>query len=230
MPRKQSGFTLVEIAIVLVIIGLLLGGVLKGQELINSAKVKNMINDFRTVSTFVYGYQDRFRALPGDDRDAINHVSASANASTPTSGTGSSAAAQIGNGRINGAWNTTTQTDESYLFWEQVRQAGLASGNPTPGGSGYLYTNADGGRVGITGDNVYTGSSSTNPYSASFFVCSAGIQGRYARQIDTTIDDGNTTTGSVLVLGEGEVQSTAAFPANLTPAEDTKLYTVCVAY
>ena len=42
--RKQSGFTLVEIAIVLVIIGLLLGGVLKGQELINSAKVKNLLN------------------------------------------------------------------------------------------------------------------------------------------------------------------------------------------
>ena len=42
MKNKQGGFTLVEIAIVLVIIGLLLGGVLKGQELINSAKVKNM--------------------------------------------------------------------------------------------------------------------------------------------------------------------------------------------
>ena len=40
MNKQQSGFTLVEIAIVLVIIGLLLGGVLKGQELINSAKVK----------------------------------------------------------------------------------------------------------------------------------------------------------------------------------------------
>ncbi|MDO9450951.1 MAG: prepilin-type N-terminal cleavage/methylation domain-containing protein, partial [Rugosibacter sp.] len=61
MRNKQSGFTLVEIAIVLVIIGLLLGGVLKGQELINSAKVKNMINDFRSTSTFIYAYQDKFR-------------------------------------------------------------------------------------------------------------------------------------------------------------------------
>ena len=40
--KKQSVFTLIELAIVLVIIGLLLGGVLKGQELVNSAKVKNM--------------------------------------------------------------------------------------------------------------------------------------------------------------------------------------------
>ncbi|HVS27365.1 MAG TPA: prepilin-type N-terminal cleavage/methylation domain-containing protein, partial [Burkholderiales bacterium] len=42
--RKQSGFTLIEIAIVLVIIGLLLGGVLKGQELITSARVRNLIS------------------------------------------------------------------------------------------------------------------------------------------------------------------------------------------
>ncbi|MBC7697144.1 MAG: prepilin-type N-terminal cleavage/methylation domain-containing protein, partial [Bacteroidia bacterium] len=42
MKKQQTGFTLIELAIVLVIIGLLLGGVLKGQELINSAKVKNM--------------------------------------------------------------------------------------------------------------------------------------------------------------------------------------------
>jgi len=70
MRKQQSGFTLVEIAIVLVIIGLLLGGVLKGQELINSAKVKNMIGDLRAVSSMVYAYQDRFKALPGDQNVA----------------------------------------------------------------------------------------------------------------------------------------------------------------
>ena len=56
MKRNQSGFTLIEIAIVLVIIGLLLGGVLKGQELINSAKVKNLATDFRNIPVFIYGY------------------------------------------------------------------------------------------------------------------------------------------------------------------------------
>ena len=60
--KRQSGFTLVEIAIVLVIIGLLLGGVLKGQELINSAKVKNFASDIRNISTLIYAYQDQ---LPG---------------------------------------------------------------------------------------------------------------------------------------------------------------------
>jgi len=223
MPNKQSGFTLVEIAIVLVIIGLLLGGVLKGQELINSAKVKNLINDFRAVSSFVYAYQDRFRALPGDDRDAVGHVGALANATTP--------AGSIGNGRINGVWNplVANQTDESYLFWEQVRRANLASGDPTPGNAAYVYTNADGGPVGITGDAVFTGAPA---WPATFFVCSAGIQGRFARQIDSTIDDGNTQTGTVRVLGTtaGGTLSTSATFAALTPAEDSALFTVCVAY
>ena len=49
MKRNQSGFTLIEIAIVLVIIGLLLGGVLKGQELINSSKVKNLADRKSTL-------------------------------------------------------------------------------------------------------------------------------------------------------------------------------------
>ncbi|HMM73924.1 MAG TPA: prepilin-type N-terminal cleavage/methylation domain-containing protein [Rhodocyclaceae bacterium] len=64
--QRQQGFTLIEIAIVLVIIGLLLGGVLKGQELINSAKVKNIVSEIKNTSVMVYAYQDRFRALPGD--------------------------------------------------------------------------------------------------------------------------------------------------------------------
>jgi len=49
MKKTQTGFTLIELAIVLVIIGLLLGGVLKGQELINSAKVKNMASDIKNI-------------------------------------------------------------------------------------------------------------------------------------------------------------------------------------
>src|SRR5262245_65778267 len=70
MNKSQKGFTLVEIAIVLVIIGLLLGGILKGQEMITQAKIKNVIADITGVSAAMYGYQDRYRALPGDDRSA----------------------------------------------------------------------------------------------------------------------------------------------------------------
>ena len=82
LPRRQSGFTLIEIAIVLVIIGLLLGGILKGQELINSARVKNLATDFRSVPVFIYAYQDKFRSLPGDDSAASTHLTGATNATT----------------------------------------------------------------------------------------------------------------------------------------------------
>src|SRR5512135_3866125 len=109
MKRNQSGFTLIEIAIVLVIIGLLLGGVLKGQELINSAKVKNLATDFKNIPVFIYGYQDKFKALPGDDANAVAHLGATATAATTPAGKQS-------NGVIDGSWNSTTATDESFLF------------------------------------------------------------------------------------------------------------------
>ncbi|MUI16532.1 prepilin-type N-terminal cleavage/methylation domain-containing protein [Massilia dura] len=71
---RAGGFTLVEIAIVLVIIGLLLGGVLKGQSLIDNAKVKNVIQQSTSLQAAVNAYQDKFRALPGDDAQATAHV------------------------------------------------------------------------------------------------------------------------------------------------------------
>src|SRR5215468_5815207 len=119
MKSQQSGFTLVEIAIVLVIIGLLLGGILKGQELINSARVKNLANDFRVIPTYIYAYQDKFKSLPGDDTQVVTHLGA----------TGTQAPnPPAGNGVINGNWNSNTNTDESFLFWQHVRLANLAAG------------------------------------------------------------------------------------------------------
>jgi prepilin-type N-terminal cleavage/methylation domain-containing protein len=70
MRHTQHGFTLIEIAIVLVIIGLLLGGVLKGQELITGARVRNLIQQQEGVKAAYFGFLDRFRALPGDYANA----------------------------------------------------------------------------------------------------------------------------------------------------------------
>lgn len=70
--QNQKGFTLVEIAIVLVIIGLLLGGVLKGQELIENSKIKSVTQDFDGLSAAYYAYQDRIGRIPGDtDTDGL---------------------------------------------------------------------------------------------------------------------------------------------------------------
>ncbi len=220
MKYQQKGFTLVEIAIVLVIIGLLLGGVLKGQELINSAKVKNLVNDFKTIPLFVYGYQDKFKALPGDDINVATHLGGAATAASvtllaPTSTT-------LGNGRIEGNYNSNTATDESVAFWQQVRLANLASGNSsfaTPAND--MPTNADGGRLGIQSSVPITG------MTGSYFVCSEGIQGKFAKQIDITMDDGNTATGSVRVVA-GPYAGTALTAIGTTTIVDSTTYIVCV--
>jgi prepilin-type N-terminal cleavage/methylation domain-containing protein len=199
MKRNQSGFTLIEIAIVLVIIGLLLGGVLKGQELINSAKVKNLATDFRNIPVYIYGYQDKFKALPGDDPNVVAHLGATA--VLATTGT-------VGNGVIEGAWNSYTKGDESYLFWQHVRLAGLAAGTTTiPAtqgpGDGMHPVNAAGGDIGIqSGTSVAASSPMLDVNSAAirgtYIICSPNILGKFAKQLDIQLDDGNTQTGSMM--------------------------------
>lgn len=206
----QGGFTLVEIAIVLVIIGLLLGGVLKGQELINSAKAKSIVNDFRNLSTMIYSYQDRFRHLPGDDPRSNDHVGF---APATTGGT-------IGNGRIEGAWDSTTVTDESVLVWQQVRAANLATGPTDTGNADYYPRNAENGRIGITGTAPIAGMNGT------FFVCSGNLSARLVRQIDATLDDGVTNAGVVRAMDDqGDVQNLGADAEG-----DGNLYAICAAY
>ncbi|NPA42011.1 MAG: prepilin-type N-terminal cleavage/methylation domain-containing protein [Aquificae bacterium] len=63
---RSRGFTLVELAIVLVIIGIILGAVLKGQELINNAKVKRLQNDMRGMEALMWTFYDRYGKFPGD--------------------------------------------------------------------------------------------------------------------------------------------------------------------
>ena len=219
LKQNSSGFTLIEIAIVLVIIGLLLGGVLKGQELINSAKVKNLANDFKNIPVYIYGYQDKFRALPGDDGKAASHV------------TGATAAtsAKLNNGVIDGAWDSAVITDETQKFWEHVRLAGLATG-PTTGDM--LPTNAVNGVIGITNSGI-DNPDPTVPVTAkiqgTYIICSASILGKYAKQLDIQMDDGAPTTGSMRAYTAASTARGAQLSAPTAgPLGDASTYTVCM--
>ena len=215
MKSQQSGFTLVEIAIVLVIIGLLLGGILKGQELINSAKVKNLANDFRVIPTYIYAYQDKFKSLPGDDAQASAHVSGATNA----------AAGNLGNGVINGAWNSSTNTDEAFLFWQHVRLANLAAGPTAVADATYLPKNAVGGALGV--NSPITGQVWITGMTGTYQVCSAGIQGKFAKQLDVQMDDGNTETGSMRATAGAAAGSAAVATASIVESDN---YTVCMTF
>lgn len=207
MKRAQQGFTLVELAVVLLIIGLLLGGVLKGQSLIDSAKVKNLAQDFRSLPALVHVYQDRFRALPGDDLRATGHLCGGA-ASCTTAGNG--------NGLLDGNWDDSS-TSESFLFWQHVRLAELASGSTVTTAEDYLPRNAMGGRLGVQ-------SSSVLGLKGNVLMCSAAIPGKLVRQLDQQLDDGDPASGSVRV-GSGSGSALTAITA--ATLDDDQAYTVC---
>ena len=217
--RKQSGFTLIELAIVLVIIGLLLGGVLRGQELINSAKVKNMASDLKNVQVYLYGYQDKYKALPGDDHLADKHV----NGAVPGSGTQ--------NGVIEGSWETTASpaASESELFWQHIRFAGLAAGATAVNDVNYYPKNADGGHIGIQSVSGFTtitknAAGTASLMSGAYVACSAGVLGKYAKQLDVTLDDGEGDTGSFRIA-----DSSGKSILSASVVESTS-YSVCLAF
>lgn len=68
--KDSSGFTLVEIAIVMVIIGLLVGGILKGQAMIENAKVKRLTEDMEGLRAATFAFLDRYGMYPGDENAA----------------------------------------------------------------------------------------------------------------------------------------------------------------
>ena len=118
--RKQSGFTLIEIAIVLVIIGLLLGGVLKGQELITSARVRNLISQQDGIKAAYFGFLDRFRALPGDytPGDDQHHRRPTCRTATATA-------------RLNAAAVAAMQSTNTSWCGNTCRKAGFINGSYT---------------------------------------------------------------------------------------------------
>jgi len=209
----QSGFTLVEIAIVLVIIGLLLGGVLKGQELIENAKVKNAVNDLNGVSSAYQSYVDRFRRIPGDDGPLA----------TLTARVGSWAAVTAsGNNNgvlVNAAGNVFNPVAgaEGEGFWQHLKAASLISGNPADVLVAALPRNAFNGLIGV-GTGV-TGMTATA-------VCISQVPGKHAAAIDTQLDDRLPNSGSVWAT-QGVVGANTAPGAAAVAYSEANIYTLC---
>lgn len=178
-PRKQQGFTLVEIAIVLVIIGLMIGGVLKGQEMITNAKVSRVENDYKGVSAAILAYQDRYGVLPGDDPAAT----------TRFAGTWNGADNGNGNGVISGAWNSTVNSDESRKIWKHLRAAGFIKGPVDNTAASYLQpSHAFGGLIGFE-QGIYNLSGHVLVFGA--------LPGNIGQILEARGDNGNPSSGSI---------------------------------
>lgn len=204
--RQQGGFTLIEIAIVLVIIGLLLGGILKGQELITQAKIRNVVNDFTGTSAAFYAYQDRYRAIPGDDPNAETRWTNTVKGN--------------GDGIVGGAYNSLSGSAESAYFWQHLRFSGLISGATTDTSPPQNATS------GITG--VQNGAFGF----AGLVICSSNLPAKIAQAVDSQFDDGNATTGQVRGLISPAGSSNAPAVSVAVPTLDyadtgSNVYVVC---
>jgi prepilin-type N-terminal cleavage/methylation domain-containing protein len=183
MKKNQSGFTLIEIAIVMVIIGLLLGGVLKGQAMINSAKVRSLNNNIDGVTAAWFAFQDRYRAFPGDL--SIANAQSQIDAGVTHGGNG--------NGVIGAG-------PEAGAVWEQLAAAGFISGSYTGLTTGQVYscptTVCPDNRFGL--GFVIASAAVTFPAPAAHHLYTgSNIPVTIVAEVDRKIDDGDPTTGTV---------------------------------
>ncbi len=185
--RKQQGFTLIEIAIVLVIIGLLLGGILQGQSLINSARVRNLISQVDGVKAAFYGFQDRYRALPGDFSQADTLIPGET-AGVTFNGDG--------DGQIK-------PPEESVAVWDHLSHAGFITGS-------YVYVrgaaadsdtstpkNAWNAYIQLIYDSEYVGT----PTPRHNLKTGKQVPVEVLAEVDRKIDDGKATTGIMRFSG-----------------------------
>jgi prepilin-type N-terminal cleavage/methylation domain-containing protein len=196
MLRRSKGFTLIEIAIVLVIIGLLLGGVLKGQELITGARVRNLISQQEGIKAAFFGFQDRYRALPGDYAAADTNINCAGGCPNGD-----------GNGRID---NTNAGGAHEEIFaWTHLTAAGFLNGSyaansavTTPGDDN-TPKNPYSQYVQLVYDAVYGDPGATSP-SKHNVKTGSQVPVEIIAEVDRKIDDGKPYSGSFLFSNYSE--------------------------
>lgn len=126
----MRGFSLVELSIVLVILGLLTGGTLGGQALIRAAELRAVPTEFNRYATAVQTFRDKYFALPGDMRNASAFWGAADGSTGVTNACKTVAAAGTAtcNGDGNGQLQALSYTVEPFRFWHHLANAGLIEG------------------------------------------------------------------------------------------------------
>lgn len=226
--HRHSGFTLIEAAVVLIIASLLMGAGLKGQQLINAAKVKQLETDFHHIPFMIYSYQDKFKAIPGDDKNATSHFSVT----TTDIQNGD------GEGLIAGNWFEFNPKSDNAIIWQHLRLAGLMSGETNMLLPDYLPKSSLGKAI-----DIHSGSSNLrtspildahgNPIKGTYIVCSRGIPGELAISMDIRLDDGDPSNGNVLATPDTETFTVAALPSTFGTGMPSDLtpegqYIVCM--
>jgi prepilin-type N-terminal cleavage/methylation domain-containing protein len=180
---KANGFTLVEIAIALIIIGLLLGGILRASELITTARVRGLISQQDGIRAAYYGFLERFREIPGDYSQATFNIAG---------------ATQNGNG--NGQIEISATPNETILAWEHLSRAGFLAGTYTYNAMESDTTslkNRYGVYLQLVYDGIYGAGTVAMPNPLKHNIKSGSqIPVDIVAEMDRKIDDGAPNTGT----------------------------------
>ncbi|MEO5329053.1 MAG: prepilin-type N-terminal cleavage/methylation domain-containing protein [Magnetococcus sp. THC-1_WYH] len=246
--RHADGFTLIEIAIVVVIIGLLLGGVLKGQEMIRNARAHNVADQGNAVKAAILGFSDRYRALPGDYSAAFDNIPGLLDTAPLSNGDGNSRIGFDDSASI-GIPNAENRAKELGLTWLHLSRAGFISGNfvgtsfdPSTGSydaangittytggdeSGWscpvdtCLVNAFNGPMILAYSSEQTGLSKVADNARSNELYSGkGIPVEIIAELDRKVDDGRPGTGSFRV-GDGFIGKTTGNVGHLCADDGT---------
>jgi prepilin-type N-terminal cleavage/methylation domain-containing protein len=169
---KQSGFTLVELAIVLVIIGLILGMAFKGKDLIDGAKVKSIAAQYNKVQAAFNIYFERYGAYPGDGCAAL------------------AAGATTCAGAKNGVLNTVQEAAAAMTLLQNTNLLSAAD-IQSPFGVNWGVSISTNGALGVAGTNYLS------LVTAATGVPQGAGDRRYVCALDRMIDDGVWNTGNV---------------------------------
>lgn len=208
---RRSGFSLVELSIVLVILGLLVGGILAGQSLIRAAELRGVTASVTQYKTALNAFRDKYFGLPGDIINATNIFSACTDvANNPCNGNADGIIQNI----------SGTQAEELRL-WQQLTLAGLVEGSFTGLDSTPHFvpgTNIPRARIANAAHRIATtgayGKSGTaitfsNPSSNTTY-WQYVIPPNEAWNLDTKMDDGRADNGKVLTVNGSNSSGTAA--------------------
>ncbi|MFZ4541987.1 MAG: type II secretion system protein [Rickettsiales bacterium] len=141
MVKRNSAFSLVELSIVLVILGLLVGGILSGQALIRAAELRSIATDYSRYISASHTFRDKYFSPPGDMANATAFWGTKANC-----GAASPGATGTCNGNSDGFVNMAAaagQTGESFMAWQHLTNAGLIEGQYTGVAGPGATTDAD---------------------------------------------------------------------------------------
>ncbi len=152
----RKGFSLVELSIVLVILGLLVGGILAGRSLIRASELRAISTEYQRLLTSTQAFRDKYLALPGDITNATRFWGTATHC--PGSPTQGSTDASTCNGNGDGRITTTGSANEMFRFWQHLANAGLLEGT---------YSGVVGGTVNVV--TVVTGNAPASKFPNAYW-------------------------------------------------------------